>query len=69
MAKYITWKDWTLAILLGFLCAGNIAGGTPFVIPNSAEAVGLDLFSLALWGCFFWSLTPFLRKLSTKKTP
>jgi hypothetical protein len=36
-------------ILLGVVCAGNIAGGKPFVIPNSAEAVGEDIFSLALW--------------------
>jgi hypothetical protein len=69
MAKPISWKDWTLVILIGFLCAGNIAGGTPFVIPNSAEAVGRDLFSSALWCVFFWSLSPFLRIVFGKKNP
>ncbi|MGH9691560.1 MAG: hypothetical protein ACRD4C_10845 [Candidatus Acidiferrales bacterium] len=68
MAEAISWKDWALAILLGLIVAGNMAGGTMFVMPNSAANVGYDLFSLALWGAFFWSLTPFLRKAFGKKS-
>jgi hypothetical protein len=62
MSQDITWKDSAFLLVTGLLFAGNIAGGHPFAVPNNAEAIGFDLFSLVVWGLFFWNLWPFIRK-------
>jgi hypothetical protein len=67
MSKSISWKDWALALSLGLLCLGNIYSGKPFVVPNSAEVIGYDVFSLILWCLFLWSLSPFIRKFVARK--
>lgn len=55
-------KHFLFVLLTGLLFAGNLTGGRPFVVPDSAQAVGYDLFSLLVWVLFFWSLTQLIRK-------
>jgi hypothetical protein len=65
--KPISWVDWGRVILLGVAWLGTIVAGHPFKWPNSATAIRSDLFSLTVWGLFFLSLLPFIRKIVARK--
>jgi hypothetical protein len=66
MNKPIHWKNWLFVSVLSLLFLGNVAGGKPLVYPDSAEAIGYDAFSVAVWGLFLWSLSPFVRNVISK---
>lgn len=59
----ISGMRWFGIVVLAFLCAGNINSGDAFVLPDSGHAIGLDIFSICLWGGLLWALWPVFQRL------